>query len=258
MVSRCPDTMFSDPIPEAFVPSSRLLVLAALFAAPLAAQSPKTGTDVLRAMHDRYAGKWYRTLTFIQTTTRANGAVETWYEAMAVPGLLRIDIAPLDSGSAYIFRNDSLYVMAGGKVRQARSFVHPLLVLGFDVYGQPVATTAEKLASLHFDLATLRTGTWQGRPAYVVGDTTTNAFWVDRDRLVFVRMVQHQNGVVAETRFNKYVPIGGGWVAAEVMFRRDGKPAGKEEYAELKTGRRFTAGFFDPARFTRPAWVGNR
>src|SRR5256885_8170969 len=36
---------------------------------------PTSGTDVVRAMHDKYAGVWYKTLTFSQTTTvtLANG-----------------------------------------------------------------------------------------------------------------------------------------------------------------------------------------
>ena len=45
--------------------------------------TPATGRDVLQAMHDAYAGKWYSTLTFIQKTTRktADGkdTVATWY-----------------------------------------------------------------------------------------------------------------------------------------------------------------------------------
>src|SRR3954470_18840947 len=56
---------------------------------------PNTGEAVLRAMHDRYAGKWYRTLTFTQktTTTLQSGTevVQTWYEAAQFPGKLRID-----------------------------------------------------------------------------------------------------------------------------------------------------------------------
>ena len=84
-----------------------LLVLAtAAFLNP----APKTGEELIRDMHQKYAGKWYQTLTFKQTTTQQDGKVETWYEAARIPGYLRIDVMPLDSSKAIIFRNDSLYV----------------------------------------------------------------------------------------------------------------------------------------------------
>src|SRR4051812_36508312 len=61
--------------------------------APAAAKLPAiTSADqLLAAMHDRYTGKWYRTLTFTQKSTyfRPDGTVlreETWYEAGSMPG----------------------------------------------------------------------------------------------------------------------------------------------------------------------------
>ncbi len=72
--------------------------------------APRNGEELLSLMRDRYAGKWYRTLTFTQKTTLPDGKIETWYEALELPGKLRIDIAPLDSGKTLLFRNDSLYV----------------------------------------------------------------------------------------------------------------------------------------------------
>ena len=41
--------------------------------------------------------------------------------------------------------------------------IHPLMVLGFDVYAQPVSQSAAKLTSLGFDLGNVRQDTWQGR-----------------------------------------------------------------------------------------------
>jgi len=85
-------------------------VLAFGTAAPAAAQStPKTGAEVLQRMHDAYAGKWYKTLTFVQKTSYPDARVETWYEAAEIPGKLRIDVAPLDSMKTILFRADSIY-----------------------------------------------------------------------------------------------------------------------------------------------------
>ena len=46
-----------------------LAILAPSFAAGAQA-TPKSGVDVLQIMHDAYAGKWYRTLTFTQKPPR--------------------------------------------------------------------------------------------------------------------------------------------------------------------------------------------
>ena len=39
-------------------------------AVPAVRTTYATGEDVIAAMHDRYAGKWYNTLTFTQKTSR--------------------------------------------------------------------------------------------------------------------------------------------------------------------------------------------
>ena len=39
--------------------------------------APKSGEDLVRQMHARYAGKWYRTVTFVQTTTFPGTPAET-------------------------------------------------------------------------------------------------------------------------------------------------------------------------------------
>lgn len=225
-------------------------------------QAPKTGEAVIRSMYQRYAGKWYSTLTFVQTTKFPNGRSETWYEAAQFPGQLRIDIAPLDSGRAIFFRNDSVYQFRGGRQANAGPFVHPLMVLGFDVYTDQPEKTIARLTGLHFDLSKIRAGSWQGKNVWVVGvtdgaDLRTNQFWVEQENLLFVRMLQTNpnTGNVSETQFNKYFPIDGGWVAPEVLFFTNGTPGIVEEYRDVKTGMSFPAALFDPAKFGRPAWV---
>jgi hypothetical protein len=120
-------------------------------------------------MRERYHGKWYRTLTFTQRTTLPNGKVETWYEALQLPGKLRIDIAPLDSMNTILFRQDSVYQFERGVLKSAKALVHPLMLLGFDVYQAPVEETVHKLQALKFDLSKLHQTEWQGRRTYVVG-----------------------------------------------------------------------------------------
>lgn len=242
-----------------------ILSLAVLAAAPsssAAIDPPKDGGELIGQMRERYLGKWYRTLTFVQKTTLADGKVETWYEAAELPGKLRIDIAPLDGKNTLLFRNDSIYEFKGGKLAESRPLIHPLMVLGFDVYAQPVGATIRQLRALGFDLGKLHESTWRGRPAYVVGaaagDTVTRQFWIDKERLYFVRMVEpgKQNpSARVETLFEKYVPLGQGWLETEVRFMVNGETKMLEQYSEPKPGVKLSPAIFDPTRWVPPGWV---
>ena len=238
---------------------SQLALMAATMLTP-PGPPPKNGEELIREMHQRYAGKWYSTLTFIQKTTQASGTVETWYEALQLPGFLRIDIAPLDSGKAIIFRNDSIYQLNQGKIRSSAPLIHPLMVLGFDVYLDTPEHTIEKLRILTFDLSKIHADVWQGKPVYVVGadsgDANSPQFWVDQKDLLFVRTIRpNQQGGVNETQFNKYVKLGNAWLSPEVLFFTNGQPGAKEEYSDWKIGMTFRGDLFDPVKFGRAAWI---
>jgi hypothetical protein len=225
-------------------------------------EPPKDGVELIEQMRERYLGKWYRTLTFVQKTTLADGKVETWYEAAELPGKLRIDIAPLDGKNTLLFRNDSLYDFKGGKLAESRAMIHPLMVLGFDVYAQPVDATLRQLRALGFDLSRLHESTWQGRPAYVVGavagDTVTRQFWIDKERLYFVRMIEpgkQDPTARVETQFNKYIPMGQGWLETEARFLVNGTTRMLEEYTQPKAGVVLDPAIFEAGRWVPPGWV---
>jgi hypothetical protein len=242
-----------------------LLCLAALAAgspSALPTDPPKDGVEVVSRMRERYLGKWYRTLTFIQKTTLPDGKVETWYEAAELPGKLRIDIAPLEGKNTILFRHDTLYEFKAGKLAETKPLIHPLMVLGFDVYAQPLEVSLRQLRTLGFDLGKVHESRWQGRPAWVVGatagDSLTRQFWIDQERLYFVRMVEpgkKNPGDRVETQFNKYIPLGDGWLETEVRFLVNGETKMLEEYTEPRAGVKLDPGIFDPTRWVAPSWV---
>jgi hypothetical protein len=199
-------------------------------------------------MRERYAGKWYRTLTFTQKTTLPDGKVETWYEALELPGKLRIDVAPLDSGKTLLFRNDSLYVFEQKKLKASQPLVHPLMVLGFDVYQAPVEETVRKLKGLKFDLSKVHQTTWKGRPTYVVGAQP-------RDFVRSLEPSKKDSTVINETIFDKYVPLAGGWIELEVLFLANGKQQVKEEYTNTRANVKLDPAIFDPRAWTAPGWI---
>jgi len=228
-----------------------------LFAA--ASSPPPGGRELLRQMHDRYAGHWYRTLTFVQqnTATHPDGSTEhsIWKEYAAIPGRLRIDFQPGDSGNGALFANDSQFTFAHDSLRAAVAFVHPLMVLGFDVYAQPVERTIAQLEGLKIDLSVVHEESWHGRQVLVVGaragDLRARQFWIDKGRLVFVRMLQpgRDTTKTSDIRFEDYRQVGPAWVSARVEFLTDGQQRWLEEYTEIKTDVALPDGLFDPRRW---------
>jgi len=228
--------------------------------APVAPPAITTGTELLEAMHARYAGRYLSTLSFVQNNTlyQASGGQQKtqWLEHLAVPGRLRIDYLPLTGHSGVIYEGGKVHVFDNGKQIQSQPGINALLLLGFDINAQPPAATTRTLASLGFDLEVIHEAQWQGRRVHVVGaaavgDSTTNQFWVDADRLLFVRMFQRNPAgtVVTEYRFDRYTDIGGFPVAIEVLMLRNGRAFFKEEYTDVRVDIPLADGLFDPARW---------
>src|SRR5882724_3188753 len=192
----------------------------------------KRTEDLIEAMQQKYGKSWYQTATFVQKTTDydkdGNKKVSTWYEALSVPGSLRIDFTPVKEGNGILFTDRKVFSFKDGKQESSRPYVHPLMILGFDIYKLPAADVIDTLKNLKFDLSILREDTWQGRPVFVVGakagDLHSPQFWIDQKNLYFVRMIRPagKDGVqTQETQFNKYQKLGGGWMAPEVIFKVD-------------------------------------
>jgi hypothetical protein len=238
-----------------------LVLVVVLLQAAMPQRPISTPRDLLDAMRARYEGKWYRTVTFVQDVmerrpdgTMARGGA--WREWLASPGKLRIEFLPADSGNGALFTNDSQYVFHADSLIRARPFIHPLLVLGFDVYAQPVEKTIAALTQRHFDLSVLHETTWENRPVWVVGakagDLHARQFWVDKERLVFVRMLEpapQDTTKTSETRFSKYYALEGGWMAPEVEFLLDGRRVFFEEYRDIKANVAIPAALWDPRQW---------
>jgi hypothetical protein len=109
------------------------------------------------------------------------------------------------------------------------------------------------LAQRRYDISVLSDATWEGRPVWVVGaragDLHTRQFWVDKERLVFVRLLGpagQDTTRTAETRFNKYAPLAGGWISPEVEFLLDGQRQFFEQYREIQANVAMPAALWDP------------
>jgi outer membrane lipoprotein-sorting protein len=229
------------------------------------AQEIHNGETLLQAMHDRYAKSWYETVTFTQKSTTFNSdgtrKVETWYEALLLPGKLRIDIGPARDGNGYVFADGTVTTFQAGKPSPARPLINMLLVLGFDVYRQTPEITSKIAKAEGYDLAKFHEDIWEGHPVYVVGaekgDLQSRQFWVEKDRLLFVRLFEPSQAdpkKLQDIRFVDYRRLAGGWIAARVEVHVAGKEVFSEEYSDIQSNVKLEPAVFDPTQFGSAHW----
>jgi hypothetical protein len=257
----------SSPAARIMPPKSRLLAVAVILASTACATvppsqvvvAPQTGEAVLSAMHDRYAGKWFKTLTFQQATTvtKPDGTktVTTWYEAVRAPRLLRIDVGEPSAGNGMLYMPDSVIVVRGGKVVRALANGNPFLPFVVGVYTQPLATTLSQLQPWKFDLTKVSSGMFEGHPVYIVGadpgNETIPQFWVDRDKLVLDRMIVPLSPTAMyDIRLLNYLKLGESWVATRIVMMQDGKEVQTEDYTDARVDQPLAADLFDPTKWT--------
>jgi len=213
----------------------------------LNAQEIRTGDAVVRAMHDRYAKSWYRGVTFKQETTTYDEdqkkLVQTWYEALSCPGKLRVDIDPIKDGNGFLIADGTMTAFHEGEATTSRQLVNLLLLLGFDVYCQSPETT------------------WLGRPVYVVGaakdDLNSKQFWVDKERLLFVRLFQPSRDdpkKVQDVRFTDYRELAGAWIAARVEVYANERLVITEVYDNIQANPKLDPAVFDPKQYSSAHW----
>ena len=218
--------------------------------------------DLIRAMHDRYAGNWYSSLRFSQSNTfytQSGGEQKSrWVETLSVPGKLRIDFEPLSSKSGLLILNNRVTTFDNGKRVDSRRSIQAILTLTADVYAIPAEVTMRRLDSLKIDLEKFRTDKLDKKKVYVVGaedgDLESNQIWIDADRLLLVRLIQQEKRgdrtIVTDTRVGEYRDVDGYPVAHEFVSMRDGKPYFREQYEDVRVNAQLPEGIFDPSKWS--------
>jgi len=244
---------------------SSTFVLALMFGSAAGAYA-QDGNAVIKQMHARYAGKWYNTLTFVQTTTmtRPDGTRDTatWYEAVKGPDRLRIDIRSPADGNGILYTADSSVIVRNGAAVRTRPDGNPFLPLIMGAYLQSPEKTAAQLTRFGFDLSKTTKSTWEGEPVVIVGtdsptDSASAQFWID-DRQLLVRFWSRAEGEsdALDIRVGGYEKIGDAWLATKIAIMSGATVVQDEQYADWKTNVELADALFDPAQWkTAPHWA---
>jgi len=228
-----------------------------LFWPSYAATIHSGGVDILKKMYTRYHGKWYKTLSFNQSTEmyRHDSLMRTeiWYENIQFPDDFRIDFGHPDSGNAVIFKRDSAFVFRNGIQAEVRVSEDDLLFLLGGLYFYPFDTVVAKMTGFGYDLDQFREDTWKGRPVYVIGASnqrdSLNQLWVEKENYCPVRLIKFSGEGKQEALFENHVKLGGGFTETLVHFFINDQLIQVEKYHDLRGDGLIDRRIFDTEKF---------
>jgi hypothetical protein len=232
----------------------KILSLILFFFLPFSSPQKMNSTTVLKKMYARYHGKWHSSLSFNQTTERyKNDSLvksDTWYERIAYPDMLRIDIGGRESGNGIIFRKDSTYVFNNNKVTRSLKNENELIFFLGGLYFVPFDDILAHFKALHYDLSKFHTSTWKGKSVYVLGadrdDEKANQLWIDQQKLVAVRFVKYDDNTKEEGLFEDQIALKNAWSETRCSFYVNGKILQVEKYHDVVPGGPLDKSIFDP------------
>ncbi|MEO8764857.1 MAG: hypothetical protein ABI416_11245 [Ginsengibacter sp.] len=239
--------------------TGNILVAAWVVLLTTAMTAPPGSKELLKKMHDRYAGKWYKTFTFNQTTEiYSNDSLkrsETWYEHIKFPNDFRIDFGNPDSGNAAIFKNDSAYLFRNGQKVHVRPDQDDLLFLLGGMYFYPFEEVTAKLQSFGYNLDKFHEDTWKGQSVYVIGaakgEDLVNQLWIEKENYSPVRLIKYEDSNKQEAYFENHMKLGGGFTETLVHFFINDKLIQVEKYHDLKGDMEINPAIFDPENFVK-------
>lgn len=240
------------------------LSLSLLISSVLFSQNINNGIDVINAMYKKYDGgkKWYKHFSFTQDAIfyRNDSVIKTevWHEIGSFPGYLAIKYDTKDSKNGVIFAVNKVYGIKDGVAKEPRTFIHDLILVGFDLYFLKPEHSSHLLDSLGYNLKDMHTDVFEGRKVYVVGaqagDEKTPQFWIDAERLYMHRIIYKRKDNITDCVFGDYEKVDGNWVSKKVTFKNNGKLQLIEKYYDLKFPKTLDPDTFNPGKFTQVKW----
>jgi len=150
-----------------------------------------------------------------KTTNIAKMAIRNrdGYEAMSLPGSLRIDFTPRKTQCILFTTLRFTYSRMAKSIRTGPTFI-PLMVLGFDIIVcRKTLIEKRRIEVRSFNLSQ---DTWQAGRFMSRAQRRRSAsrkFWMTKELYLCDDSPGRQDGVqTQETQFNKYQKLGGGWI----------------------------------------------
>lgn len=226
--------------------------------------APATGkiasaSALINAMRDRYDGKYFKTMTFLQDntayTTTGEEQKSQWFVHVQAPGKLRIAFLPVGQKSGLVQVGERVASFDNGIRVDFRPSVNPLLLLSVDAYAGPASNVMKGLDSLGVDTRVIRRDEWEGRPVYVIGakagDSTSSQAWIDDEHLRLSRFIQRSGRgartIISDIRVRNYKDIEGYQVPTELLTLRNGRPVWREQRTDIRINTELPPGVFDQA-----------
>ena len=227
--------------------------------APATGGKIASASGVIAAMRDRYDGKYFKTMTFLQDntayTTTGEEQKSQWFVHVQAPGKLRIAFLPVTQKSGLVQVGESVASFDNGIRVDFRPSVNPLLLLAVDAYAGPTATVLKGLDSLGVDTEVIRRDEWEGRPVYVIGakagDSTSSQAWIDAEHMRLSRFIQRAGRgprtIISDIRVRNYREIDGYHVPTEILTVRNGRPVWREQRTDIRINKELPPDVFDQA-----------
>lgn len=236
-----------------------LIILTQLSTIISFAQPPKNGYELINQMYNANKANWYQTLCFSQEVLHYKNdsitGTDVWFEAYQSPGNLILKFKDWNSGCGLLFTNDSIYSYEQGALKSTRYRIHDLVVLGLDINNIPPGTTAKRAEECGYDLNIIAEDQCIGHNAWVVGDTSSTCFWVDKETLLFLKMRRKTGENSREVEFTKYENIDGYPVATIITFYNNhGELNMVEKYFNISPNCSVPLKIYNPNEFFNAVW----
>jgi hypothetical protein len=215
----------------------------------------RSGTEVLKKMHNTYKNAPCKAYTFSQKNTHyRNDSVignSEWHEAIEFPDKFRINFGDTLKGNFVIFKNDSSYNYRNFELKKTSHNTNTLLLLLGGMYYRSFDDVISRLDKEHYNTSVLSHQKIGKEHFYVVGafrdDSLSNQIWVSKKNLRVVKIIENwDGGDRMDMRFEAYQPNCKGFVETKVSFRRNGKLEQVEEYYNIKIVDSFPKKMFYP------------
>ena len=217
----------------------------------------RNAETVLHKMYARYAGKWYHSFSFNQTTQQYRNdsliRTATWYEYLVLPDKFRIDFGNPKEGNAVIYTRDSVYSFRKGKLARTGVNDDDLTFLLGGMYFYPYDSVKARMNTLGYKLDKFHEDMWKSHPVYVIGardkNEKTNQLWIDKDKLVLLRFIKYNDGRKEEGIFSNHKRFGKGWSETACDFYINDTLVQKEIYHDCIRDKVIDMKIFDPHNF---------